>query len=258
MCWHLMSPDGEFRIPVFFRKNSLSVLAHVRRASEKSTTTTFSGQVRGAYVKLNLDVSALKDGWSFLENGNPVHKQHGKTFIDLGEALSRVAWRFRTTIVLLGPGWEVVEHSKEIASLPDLGGDIPGIHIPTTVLTFPQRHIFPLSDCLCELLTDEQLPELMEESERIEMKEQGIDLFGKEPAGPEELHDLEMLEPRGFAGGRQEQPESSWVKGRELTKESKVKNLQEACNFYGISAGGAKSKLYDRLCICYQAVSERR
>ena len=258
MCWHLMSPDGEFRIPVFFRKNSLSVLAHVRRASEKSTTTTFSGQVRGAYVKLNLDVSALKDGWSFLENGNPVHKQHGKTFIDLGEALSRVAWRFRTTIVLLGPGWEVVEHSKEIASLPDLGGDIPGILIPTTVLTFPQRHIFPLSDCLCELLTDEQLPELMEESERIEMKEQGIDLFGKEPAGPEELHDLEMLEPRGFAGGRQEQPESIWVNGRELTKESKVKNLQEACNFYGISAGGAKSKLYDRLCICYQAVSERR
>ena len=244
----LMSPDGEFRIPVFFRKNSLSVLAHVRRASEQMIPPTFSGQVRGVYVKLNLDVSALKDGWSFLENGNPVHKQHGKTFVDPGEALSRTTWRFRTTIVLLGPVWEVVEHSKEIALISDLGGDIPGILIPTTVLTFPQRHISPLSDCLCELLTDEQLPEVMEESEKIEIKEKGIDLFGKEPSVPEELHDLDMLEPGGFAGGHEEQPESVWVNGRELTKESKVKDLQEACNFYGINASGSKSKLYDRLC----------
>ena len=38
------------------------------------------------------------------------------------------------------------------------------------------------------------------------------------------------------------------MNGRELTKDSRVKDLQDGCNFLGINASGSKSKLYDRLC----------
>ena len=136
--------------------------------------------------------------------------------------------------------------SKELATLDGFEEDIPGILIPTTVLTFPQRHIAPLSDCLCEQVLDEQLPAMFDEFERKEGK--GVELFAEEPRIPAELRDVPMIEAKGFAGGHEEQPESVWVNGRELSKASKVKDLQEACNYLGINASGAKSKLYDRLC----------
>ena len=244
----LTSPDGRFRIPVFFRKNSLSVLAHVRRATESDVEQPNRGHVRGAYVRMSFDVDSLKEGWSFLENGNPVNKRHGRAFVNPGEALSRVTWRFRTTIALVGPVWEVIEHSQELALLDDLEGDIPGLVLPTTILTFPQRYISPLSDCLCTLVADEQLPEVMDELEKREDEQRGVHLFASEPQVPQELQDVPMLEAKGTAGGHEEQLESVWVNGRELTKDSRVKDLQDGCNFLGINASGSKSKLYDRLC----------
>ena len=83
--------------------------------------------------KMQADVDSLKLGWQFLSNGNPVHKQHGKSFVDPSEALSTRVWKFRTTIVLVGAVWEVVEHSKALDGLSELTADIPGILIPTTI-----------------------------------------------------------------------------------------------------------------------------
>ena len=148
-------------------------------------------------------------------------------------------------MVLLGQVWEVVEHSKQLASMTSFDDDIPGIHLDTTVLTFPQRHIYPLSDCMCELIRDEQLPELFDEIERKGGK--GVDIFPSEPVVPVELQDAPMV-GRGTAGGHQEQPESVWVNGKELSRESKVPDLQDGCNYLGINASGPKAKLYDRLC----------
>ena len=55
-------------------------------------------------------------------------------------------------------------------------------------LTFPQRHIAPLSDCLCEQVLDEQLPAMFDEIERKEGKE--VELFAEEPRIPAELRDV--------------------------------------------------------------------
>ena len=72
-------------------------------------------------------------------------------------------------------------------------------------------------------------------------------IFPSEPVVPAELHDAPMIE-RGTAGGHEEQPESVWVNGKELSRESKVRDLQDGCNYLGINASGSKAKLYDRLC----------
>ena len=63
----LVSPDKECRIPVFYKRNSLSVLACVRRVE----TTVHS--IRGVTVTFKMDVSKLVEGWQFLQNGNLCH-----------------------------------------------------------------------------------------------------------------------------------------------------------------------------------------
>ena len=96
-------------------------------------------------MKFDIDPSTLRNGWRFLENGNPVHRYEGTNFVDPGSALSRNVWRFRTTIVLVGQVWEVIEHSQELSKLEDVEASISGLLFATTVLTFPQRHVEPLS-----------------------------------------------------------------------------------------------------------------
>ena len=145
--------------------------------------------VRGAYVKMNVNVETLKLGWQFLENGNP----------------------------------------KELSTLTGLEEDIPGLLLDTIILTFPQRHVEPLSSCMCETILDSQLPEIMDELEG--RPETGPDIFPKESSVPEELRDAPMVEFQGQAGGHEEQPESVWVNGKELSRQSKVKDLQDGWIF---------------------------
>ena len=73
------------------------------------------------------------------------------------------------------------------------------------------------------------------------------DIFSSEPQVPMELVHAPVVEPHGFAGGHMPLPESVWVNGKELTIESRVRDLQDACNYLGLNASGAKKKLYDRL-----------
>ena len=47
--------------------------------------------------------------------------------------------------MLVGQVWEVVEHSQELSRLEDVESSIEGLLFATTVLTFPQRHVEPLS-----------------------------------------------------------------------------------------------------------------
>ena len=243
----LTSPDSVFRVPVFYRKNSLSVLAHVRNVTSGTT-----GHVRTVYVKMKMDVETLKAGWSFLTNGEPVHKGVSKQFANPGDMLSVTTWKYRTTIVLVGGVREVVEHSKDISGVSDLTADIPGILYATTVLTFLQRRVTPLSDCFCEPLSDSQLVDVMDEIEAAakfeEQKEMGTNLFAPEADVPIELRNVPNLEPNNSAGGHEEQLETVWVNGKELSVSSRVEDLQDACNFLGLNASGSKKKLYDRLC----------
>ena len=145
----------------------------------------------------------------------------------------------------LGAVWEVVEHSKALDNLSELTADIPAILIPTTILTFPQRHVEPLSACLCEPALESQLPEIVDEFEK---KDNAQELFHREPEIPVELQGAPSSESMQFAGGHEEQPESLWINGKEVSKQSKVKDLQDACNFLGVNASGSKTKLFDRLC----------
>ena len=144
--------------------------------------------------------------------------------------------------MLVGAVWEVVEHSKSLDSLSELTADIPGILIPTTILTFPQRHVEPLSACLCEPVSESQLPEIVDEFEK---KDNTHEMFQREPEIPVELQGAPSM---NFSGGHEEQPESLWINGKEVSKQSKVRDLQDACNFLGVNASGSKTKLFDRLC----------
>ena len=123
----LKTPDGQCRTPVYYRKSSLSILARVHRVAGNELTENQpgvqslpTGAVRGAFVKFDIDPSTLRNGWQFLENGNPVHRYEGTHFVDPGSALSRGVWRFKTTIALVGQVWEVIEQSQKLSKLEDM------------------------------------------------------------------------------------------------------------------------------------------
>ena len=78
----MTSPDNLIRIPVYFRKNSLSVLANVRQGTEESGVAQIPVEyVRTVFVKLTFDVGKLKDGWSLMENDNLVHIQESHSLV---------------------------------------------------------------------------------------------------------------------------------------------------------------------------------
>ena len=136
-------------MPVFFRKNSLSVFGHVRKVT-KQVHEACSGVVRGVHVVFDCDIlNEVKEGWQFLSSGSPVHRARTTNFTDPAAALSRDEWKFRTTIALIGDAWEVIEHSQDLSVLSTLAGPIPGALFATWVLTFPQRKMEALSSCMC-------------------------------------------------------------------------------------------------------------
>lgn len=70
--------------------------------------------VQGVVVKFNMDVDSLREGWSFIENGDPVHLQRAsRNFFVFAGTFSSV-WKFRTTIVKIGPYGEVVELCEDL------------------------------------------------------------------------------------------------------------------------------------------------
>ena len=92
----LKRPDEQCKIPVYYRKNSLSILARVHRVAGNESTedqheaqSSSVGAVRGAFVKFDIDPSTLRNGWQFLEKSNPVHRYEGTHFVDPGSVLSR-------------------------------------------------------------------------------------------------------------------------------------------------------------------------
>ena len=237
----LSSPDRQYRVPVFFRKNSLSVFGHVRKVT-KQIHEACGGVVRGVHVAFDCDIlSEVKESWQFLPNGNPVHRARTTNFTDPASALSRDEWKFRTTIALIGDTWEVIEHSQDLSVLSTLAGPIPGVLFATWVLTFPQRTMEALSSCMCRPLT-ESIP-----SRDPQVDVQVDSVFPTEEAVPYELTSAPELVHGGTAGGHVESPDSVWVAGKELTMASTLKELKEACSFLGLNGGGAKRKLLDRL-----------
>ena len=109
-------------------------------------------------------------------------------------------------------------------------------------MTFPQRHVEPLSSCSCRPLTDDEVADI-----ELPGDQQDQIVFPSEPQVPMGLVHAPVVEPQGFAGVHIPVPESVWVNGKELTVESRVRDLQDARNYLGLNASGAKKKLYDRL-----------
>ena len=91
-------------------------------------------------------------------------------------------------------------------------------------------------------MLESQLPEIVDEFEK---KDNTQELFRRESEIPVELQGAPSMH---FSGGHEEQPESLWINGKEVSKQSKVRDLQDACNFLGVNASGSKTKLFDRLC----------
>ena len=244
----LIAPDKICRIPVFYKRNSLSILACVRRVEEEEIETK---AVCGVTVSFSMDVSKLKEGWQFLQNGSPCHFAFGRNFHDFTNTFS-APWRYRTTIAKVGNHWEVIELCTKLSHGTN-DGLIPGLVFQTSVLTFPSRNMVPLSTFQCEVQGAEDLPSIAAGHQvpprPIDQIGEPAKFFPREPLVPDELRAVEPeVMQQESAGGLVECPDSIFANGQELNEDSPVKFLREACEFFGVSQSGSKRKLFERLC----------
>ena len=250
----LMSPDGKFEVGVHYRQNSLSVLANIFKVT---------GKVRGAFVRPLFDVDSLSDGWQFLENGTAVNKRQSKNFVDPRGTFPLQLWKYRTTVVKVGNFWEVVENCRCLTDGHEFEEDVPGILFVTTIVTYVHREPCDIQTCMF-LLRDEgtgvsKAEHQYESESRLHDTGHisGGDVFGREPDVPPELHGECALDT-GFgdadfvAGGHDEMPNSVVVNGSEISLGSTAKTLRKSCQFLGVSTGGSKQKMFNRIVEFYR------
>ena len=237
----LISPDGQCLVDVHYKQNSLSLRGCIYKA---------------IMVRPTFDVAKLQQGWQFLDRGLPVSKRTSRFVLDPRSTLPLNIWRYRTTVVQIGDSWEVVEQSRYIDGPEDLSEEIPGLLISTTVLTFTNRRPFDLSECQCAIEPSAfPGPIVMDNQRQGDVGEmdayEGGDIFQPERGVPVELQDdLQpvMSERHDHeAGGHVKVPDVLTVNGKEIAVESTSNSLKEACKHLGISQGGSKTKLFERI-----------
>ena len=247
----LASPDGKFRFPVYYRRNSLVFHANVRKVSLSQPVADSAQSYMARAIKVTLDFNSdsLVQGWQFLVNATPVHKYVGRNFVDPRGSFSTGVWKYRTTVCRNDDHWELVDMDEQLEEGRDLQMKIPGLLRDTIILTFLQRKKCDLSKCLLSLIDEEPPQEGGQSASGGGAAEQGGDVFPHEALVPMEVQgEVHPLVREETGGGLDPVFDSVHVDGQELWSTSPIRDLQHACHHLGISTSGTKQKLFERIC----------
>lgn len=101
-----------------------TVYGTICRAAEPEGDEPF--RVGAVCLQFYFSVNGLSDGWQFTEDGAPLNKSYGRAYVNPTRVLPLDLWKFRTTIVKIGPGWEVVSFQKSSRKVRSLRLTFPG------------------------------------------------------------------------------------------------------------------------------------
>ena len=279
----LVAPDRQSYIPLHFKRNSLAVYAHIRMVNmvedvqqQQSGIPSFplaSIEEQDVEDEIPLEheenlviqtIVGIKDeladrvfrrGWATTETGNPFCIVPSTTnFLDPGFLFPWSSWPLRTTLYQTGDfKWEVVEHCVPYFTKLSYDNEIVECNgKPTFVLTILHKKEEPLS--LFGQVGTERI------NAGGAAVEAGSTFFREEAPVPPELR--EGLKPeeieQSHAGGALletmdgfewifDNKDSLVVNGEVLTSNSSAILLRASCEFLGLSKGGSKAALWNRL-----------
>ena len=267
----LVSPAGDLKVPVHFRKNSLAIKAHVRNVSSiDDDEVIYACAV--VLVEERMENHGFND-WELSVAGNPFYKCKGTHYIDPRPMWSEY-WQYRSTFIrAVGSDdpWLVVEISSRymtmlspFAEIAEWRSEIGGNECEIlTILNVREHTIHEVAN----LLPDEDMFELPEisipeipgpRSTLSQPAERVVDAVPPEQADlAEQAPDGQPAEEAGEpARGVDAAPDIMVEDGVEtiliaedftISARSSIKDLREACRWLGISQSGSKDRMFRRV-----------
>ena len=267
----LVPPDRQCKIPLYFKKTSLAVKAHIRQVQVCSDLETVAEEPSAEPVEQMEQEESLvvqtvvkvhekllerlgRRGWITSEAGNPYSLQpECKNFIDPSMVYWWQYWPFRSTLIQRSDGtWELVEHCERYylkdnvtAEIEECGGEA------TLVLTMMHGY-WEKADVFGKIIEETTASGGGTNAESL--------AFREEPGVPEELDPNFQLQPEeldqpdqpmvGYEENLEwnfEEKDFLIVNENEVRLESPVRLLRAAAEFLGISKAGSKAQLWRRL-----------
>ena len=234
---------GNSRIPISFHRNSTMTEVRIYRAEARSVQeenvkrTVKRVEIREG-LKECLDREKWTDGWFFLPDGRPARFDWStRTTYDPTE--DSMEFPYRT--VFYGPcsGDEILWSEMEMFSRAEewQGFEVMEFEkVEDVVITIMERTPQEVSRYIYERQREQEKKSQEEASSSSDAKKDKVEIDAQE-----------KLEKRLPAIGEDEFEEEMIVGGVELTPESSLKELKQACKLLGVGVTGSKKLLWQRL-----------
>ena len=236
--WGVGYEDGEpklvhgragVKVAIEFQNDSLLVRGSIRRVQH----------VRHVPVTVPEAWNNLGRLWSVTPKGFPICCSYKSTFVDPREYFTLDEWPFRTALCFNGASWEMIEFCEDMRNKENKEEKLdPKFKKIITILTLeavaPEQMGFA-SEGLGA--TDAAMPQRAEGHPVQPEGAQGAEVGGEVAQQPEPPQRMELVVGRDVVE----------VAGVKVYPNSSVKTLQAACEYFSISQGGSKQKLWNRI-----------
>ena len=221
-------------IPIDFKNDSLTVKGWIRRVS---------------YVRhVPADVPQLwtrtSSSWTTTGRGFPIRSSSGGKFVDPTDQFSVDEWPYRTTLALDDRGWNMIEFCEDLGKLDNKSEEIEKQwNRLLTVLTL-------------EAIPPEQIGFLVSDSfqDAGAAGSSGVQCEDAGVGGDAPMDDRREAEVQASMVSelplRQElavQDDAVVLEGIRVLPTSSAATLKAACTYLGISQGGSKVKMWNRI-----------
>ncbi len=255
----LVSPDGTWEIPTYYRGSSLAIDCQIRCIQEEPHHDL--SELEDATVRVVVQTRpefllTTYNDWLLTADNTPYLLSRGRDFAE-ARMMWGSYWPYRSTLIRkinsTGP-WQVVELSEEYMYKDDSTGPILECEVDHDILTIMgvRAHGIEYFGVLCEESPAPMVP-----------REVDVPLIDVAVAPEAMEQDRPAEEPEVPVGGEEisvqvEIPEKVIIEDLELSATSSVHDLRRICRYFGINQSGSKRKMYERIVKCHVVALRRR
>ena len=244
----LTHPAG-VKIPIELQNKSMTVHGWIRVLGEKhdNSDDMIHNSICAVKATVGQELERGPIGWNLDETGCGVGRHYAECFQDPTLAFPQMSGpKYRTTLVKDQDSWLVMELCEHVGSIIDLSSSFHQLYGPRDVITVvtdvekdPEIMGFCFADDEVAVHSSGTAGSAGDFAEGVMAPEdelEGVDI-------PEAVSDL----PAGAYVIEPFDEDKVLVNGVELTIESKLADLRNACGFFKLSQSGSKERCYKRI-----------
>ena len=139
--WQLGERNGQLQmwnesktLPAYYKRHSLCIGGIIRAVQAEDV-------YRGECIEVSLlpQLQKLRKGWTQVGDFVWAVKVHGMNFTDVSSGLPNADVDMRTTLILRGNTWVVIEYCEKLTNLANVSGFIEDLEQPTDIITIAHK-----------------------------------------------------------------------------------------------------------------------